>query len=72
MLNRLSHQVAPTKKNFFLFFFLRCYLFIEEGQREREAETQVEGEVGSLVEPNVGLDPRTRDHALSRRQMFNH
>ena len=26
---------------------------------EREAETQEEGEAGSLQEPDVGLDPRT-------------
>ena len=27
--------------------------------REREAETQGEGEAGSKQEPDVGLDPRT-------------
>ena len=26
---------------------------------EREAETQAEGEAGSLQEPDAGLDPRT-------------
>ena len=26
---------------------------------EREAETQAEGEAGSIREPDVGLDPRT-------------
>ena len=39
---------------FFLFFFLR---FIHE--RDTEAETQAEGEAGSLQEPDVGLDPVT-------------
>ena len=30
---------------------------------EREAKTQAEGEAGSCVEPDVGLDPRTlRSH----------
>ena len=37
---------------------------------EKEAETQAEGEAGSPREPDVGLDPLTRDHTLSRRQML--
>ena len=44
--------------------------FIHE--TKREAETQAEGEVGSLREPHVELDPRTQDHDLSRRQTLNH
>ena len=40
-------------------FFLRFYLFIHERHREREAETQAEGEAGSITEPDVGLHPRT-------------
>ena len=28
-------------------------------EREREAETQIEREAGSLEEPDAGLDPRT-------------
>ena len=35
---------------------------------QREAETQMEGEAGSLQEPDVGLDPRTWGHTLSLRQ----
>ena len=31
-----------------LFFFLRFYSFIHEGHREREADTQAEGEAGSM------------------------
>ena len=27
-------------------------------QKEREAETQAEGEAGSMREPDMGLDPR--------------
>ena len=50
----------------------RFYLFIHERHREREAETQAEGEAGSTQEPNVGLDPGSRDHALSQRQTLNH
>ena len=29
------------------------------GEREREAETQPEGEAGSMQEPSVGPDPGT-------------
>ena len=39
---------------------------------KREAETQVEGEAGSLQEPNVELGPRTLESQPSRRQMLNH
>ena len=28
-------------------------------EREREAETQAEGEAGSMQEPDMGLDPGT-------------
>ena len=35
------------------------FLFIHDRHREREAETQAEGEVGSKQEPDVGLDPGT-------------
>ena len=34
-------------------------LFIYSRETQREAETQVEGEAGSMQEPDVGLDPRT-------------
>ena len=37
-----------------------------EGQRHRQREKQA-----SLREPNLGLDPRSRDHNLSRRQVPN-
>ena len=40
-----------------VFFFLRFYLFINERQRE---ERQAEKEAGSMQEPDVGIDPRTR------------
>ena len=32
----------------FTLFFLRFYLFIQERHKEREAETQAEGEAGSV------------------------
>ena len=38
--------------------------------REREAETQVEKQAPHK-EPDVVLDPRPWDHALSRRQTLN-
>ena len=44
-------------------FFFKI-LFIYERHREREAETQAEGEAGSMQEPDVGLDPGSQDHAL--------
>ena len=47
-----------TEVDFFNFKHF-IYLFIET-QREREAETQAEGEAGSMHrEPNVGFDPRS-------------
>ena len=33
-----------------VYFFLRFYLFIHERHREIEAETQAEGEAGSIQE----------------------
>ena len=49
----------PLKKMWVvcLFFVLKIYVFIHDRHREREAETQAEGEAGSLQEPNAGLDP---------------
>ena len=49
------------EKNYLFFIiFLRFYLFIHDRHREREAETQAEGEAGSMHrEPDVGLDPGT-------------
>ena len=45
---------------FILFYFKDfIYLFMRDTEREREAETQAEGEAGSMQEPDVGLDPRT-------------
>ena len=40
-----------------LFFKKTFYLFIHERDLEREAETQAEGEAGSMQGPDVGLDP---------------
>ena len=62
--------IATTLKTKFFLFFLIFYLCIHERQREREAETQAEAEAGSLQEPDAGLDPGTRGHALSHRQML--
>ena len=41
-----------------LYFFKNFYLFMIVTEREREAETQAEGEAGSMHrEPDVGFDP---------------
>ena len=42
----------------FRFFFFKD-LFIHPWETQREAETQVEGEAGSMQEPDAGLDPGT-------------
>ena len=42
----------------FYFIFFLIFLFIYDSYREREAETQAEGEAGSMHrEPDVGFDP---------------
>ena len=45
------------------FFFKIIYLFVRD--KQREAETQAEGEAGSLWEPNWDLIPELWDHTLS-------
>ena len=42
---------------FFFFFFLRFYLFIHDShtERDREAETQAEGEAGSMLGARRGI-----------------
>ena len=44
---------------------------MRDTRREREAETQAEKKQAPRREPGVGLDPRTRGHALSQRQTLN-
>ena len=47
-----------NRKSFFFFFKIFLYLFKKDP--EREAQTQAEGEAGSLRgEPDAGQDPRT-------------
>ena len=56
----VGHEGMPASYCLCLSFFpifKRFYLFIHK--RHREAETQAEGEAGSLQKPDVGLDPRT-------------
>ena len=50
----------------FYFYFFKdfIYLFTRDTEREKEAETQAKGEAGR--EPEVGLDPWSRDQALSQ------
>ena len=52
-----SKNIHKTKFTILIIFLKRFYLFIHERHTEREAETQAEGEAGSLREPDVGLDP---------------
>ena len=58
---------------FLRFFFPKdfIYLFLRgtqrEGQRHRQREKQA-----PYREPDVGLNPRIWDHALSQRQTLNH
>ena len=52
-------------------FFLRFYLFIHEKQRDREVETQAEGEAGSMQGARHGTrsqDSRIMPWAEGRRQ----
>ena len=48
------------------------YLFIYDSHTEREAETQAEGEAGSMhQEPDVGLNSGSPGSALGQRQAPN-
>ena len=48
---------------FKVLFFLRFYLFMRHTQREREAETQAEGEAGSM--PGAWCGTRYRDPRIT-------
>ena len=50
------------------FFFLRFYVFIHE--KQREAETQAEGEADAPRGARCGT--RSQDRDLSQRQTLNH
>ena len=52
-----------------IFFFLRFYLFMRDRERDRD-KGRVEKQA-LCREPDVGLDPRFRDHVLSQRQTLN-
>ena len=53
---------------FVVFFKDFVYLFMRD--TKKEAETQAEGEAGSLWEPHAILGPQ--DHNLSQRHTLNH
>ena len=56
----------------FVCLFFNFHLFMVVTEREREAETQAEGEAGSMHrEPDVGFDPRSPNRALGQRQAPN-
>ena len=45
---------------FYYYYFFNFYLFMIVTERERGAETQAEGEAGSMHrEPDVGFDPES-------------
>ena len=50
-------QIFQLRNFWGVFFFKIFYVFMRDP--EREAETQAEGEAGSLWGPDAGLDPRT-------------
>ena len=52
------------------FFFKKDFIYSFMRDTQREAETQAEGEAGSLRGPDAGLDPGTRGHVLGRRQVL--
>ena len=55
-----------------LFIFFKIYLFIhEDTHRERQRHRQREKQAPRR-ELDVGLDPGSRDHNLSQRQVPNH
>ena len=57
-----------------LLFLKKFYLFILERNRERERQRHRKKEEQQVPcrEPDMGLNPRTPEHALRRRQMLNH
>ena len=57
---RMSNGTTNLENNLEVFFFLRFYLFIHDTHthRDREAETQVEGEAGSI--PGARCRTRSR------------
>ena len=55
-----------------IFFFFKDFIYLFMRDTEREAETQAEGEAGSMQGTQCGTWPRDRDHDLNQRQMLNH
>ena len=51
-------------------FFFNFFIYDSRTEREREAETQAEGEAGSM--PDVGRDPRTLGSRPGRKAALNH
>ena len=54
----MSHTQLKFAMFYFVLFFKILFIYSRKTHTEREAETQAEGEVGFLWEPNAGLDPR--------------
>ena len=67
-----SNKKKIKKKKASFYFFFNFYLFMIVRERERGAETQAEGEAGSMHrEPDVGFDPGSPGSALGQRQAPN-
>ena len=62
---------SESKGSHWRVVFLFKILFIHDRHRERQRHRQREKQA-ACREPNAGLDPRTRDHTLSQRQMLNY
>ena len=56
-------------KTLFKIFFKRFHFFIHERQWQRHKQREKEA---PCREPDVGLDPKTKDHTLSQEQVLNH
>ena len=52
-----------------LLFFFKDFMYLFMRDTQREAETQAEGEAGSMQESDVGLDPRTRGSRPERKAL---
>ena len=55
----------------FSFFFFKIFIYLtDRDHKHTERQAERDGEAGSPLsrEPNLGLDPRTLDHDLNRRQ----
>ena len=67
--SRAIHDLF-SKVSVMLFFFFLRFLFIYERHREKQRHRPREKQA-PWEEPDAGLDPSTRGHALGPRQVLN-